>query len=295
MINFYKKSLLNFFFFYVLFSFNFLNSNSPIHDLNIFTKTLKRAEFIYLHKAQTSFDLDDKLDILEQMYKYRDICKKYLNENNYFAENDDFYKVEYVFYPLVKEVIKRLEIHVEMVHGYLRSGPWKRIVKPLCYMACFESAGLITSWLSGVLSSENVNFISKESCNKIGTWNRRIMIGGGGATFLWIMYNYRNDIRRKFRRANNKIKNFDETVLDNEQKLDNEQNKEEKVVSEKSTENNYAAKQDFLNSTTKDNICINNINTEGKYSFIIDKDKSEDFNLKNKKEVNDQEVLEILK
>ena len=101
--------------------------------------------------------------------------------------------IDHLFLPLTKEVIRRLQIHLENKYNWQNKSFFGGIIKPTLYSFCFYVSLLV--FLKMVKHKEVISDKSYQK-GKIG-----IFALSGGVLGLWLFYNYKNEIFRIFRRV----------------------------------------------------------------------------------------------
>ncbi len=110
--------------------------------LSDYRREITKAEF-YCEQTEENENapLKDKQETLENLYDYKNTCAEYLNDEENNDGNPDYLRVENVFLPLTKELIRYLEVHIERVHGPEGATHFARIAKPIVW------AGILTTGL----------------------------------------------------------------------------------------------------------------------------------------------------
>jgi len=157
-----------------------LHSLSAISEQSVanFRSVIESSEHLYVDfEASKMITLDEKIDALDLLYAYKEKWED--------LQDDD---AQELFLPLTKEVIRRLENHLETEHEWQQQGYVGRTLKPL----------LITGGI----------FVITLLLAKLLEWNEWISVDTYGTTkcltgaatppilLLWLLYNYRQELHR---------------------------------------------------------------------------------------------------
>ena len=157
-----------------------LHSLSAMSEQSVadFRNTIESSEHLYLDlESSKNITLDEKLDALDLLYAYKE---KWAD-----LQDDD---AQTLFLPLTKEVIRRLENHLETEYDWKQQGYVGRTLKPLLVTG---SIFVITLLLAKLF--EWNEWIS------VDTYSRTKWVAGASMPpllLLWILYNYQPELYR---------------------------------------------------------------------------------------------------
>ncbi len=184
------------FFVFLLFSKQQELFFSKPERLDKFVNKIEQAESFYLNNQQCC-NFKKELIVLDQLYKYKNICDKILNGfalgKSEFNEQD-CKRIEEEYLALTKEIIRHLEAHLMKVHGWRPARHFSYIVKPVFYGSGLIISSILTSFLLkrlGIISEKNFKNVS--ICSGVG---------GLGIILLWITCNYKDVICRRDKKLN---------------------------------------------------------------------------------------------
>jgi hypothetical protein len=188
-----------FLFFVVNFS-NLFSVSKISMNSNDFLEVINKAEAFYQQQdgdKSTKFTtLSEKLKVRHELYQFKKQFDVYLNKcqtSNEAFDPQEYEMVVTLFLPLLKVVISNLEGHLKKEHNWVRPRHFSRIAKPLVL-----GATLVVSLITLAKILEKTDAISTQDYKEIRT---AIEVGGIGLTGLWIAYNYKDVIARKFSAA----------------------------------------------------------------------------------------------
>jgi len=166
--------------------FSILNANSPFQDFDTFATTIKQAESFYLDPEKEKINLEEKLQILEQLYLYINQYKNFYQTEVPKIKDTIFLKEQNTYYLLTKEVIRYLEVHLKKADGWKEIDHFSRIAKPVTYIA---TASIILLSLFKLL--EKFKMLPNKSYEYL---KKTIPITATSTTALWITSNYKDEI-----------------------------------------------------------------------------------------------------
>jgi hypothetical protein len=187
-----KKSL---FLFWILISADLVSAPKINCDLDKFLQVIENAEKFCQQQDDdkaVQASLSEKLKVRDELYQFRQQFDLYLNECQNSKEFFDPKEYEVVFtqlLPLLKEVVRRLEDHLEKKHNWTKPRHFSRIAKPLVVTSSVVVSAIVLTKIlekAGAFSPE----VSKKIYAIVGA-------GGAGVFGLWLAYNYRDVIARK--------------------------------------------------------------------------------------------------
>jgi hypothetical protein len=183
-----------FFFGVILFSTTLFSAPKIEINLEIFLQTLEKGESVYNRQEEgaNKLSLSEKLKIRDELYKLKNQFDKYLNEcvnSDELFDTKDFEMVSTKLLPLAKEVIRHLELQLEIEHNWHEPRHFSRIAKPLVVTATFVVGTMLAAKIL-----EKADLIDPATAKKTYKY---VAAGGAGILGLWILYNYRDVLARK--------------------------------------------------------------------------------------------------
>ncbi len=183
-----------FFFGIIFFSANLFSAPKIEINLESFLQTIEKGESVYIlqEEGASKLSLSAKLKIRDELYKLKYQFDKYLNEcvnSNELFDTKDFETVSTKLLPLTKEVIRHLELQLEIEHNWHAPRHFSRIAKPLLVTTTLVAGTMLAT---KILNSSG--WIDDEPAKKIYGY---ALAGGAGLASLWILYNYRDEVVRK--------------------------------------------------------------------------------------------------
>jgi hypothetical protein len=143
-----------------------------------FRNIIEEGELFYLDLEQSkTSSLDEKLDVLDALYAYKN---KWLDCVDFDAER--------LFLPLTREVIRRLENHLEDEHDWKQQRYCVRTLKPLLATGGFSVFTLLLIeflYTYGVISCGVYDKTTIATCTSMSS-----------VLTLWLLYNYRQELYR---------------------------------------------------------------------------------------------------
>ncbi len=164
-----------------------------------------KAEVFYLktkysEPEKSKEDLQDRKSLVESLNKYKEKFFNFLFDKK-LVSNFEKRKIEFIYLPVLNEVIRRLQDDTEQLYG---KNIWEpstisRIAKPILW-----STLLTVSSIGAAKLLEKKKVISTETYNK-AKWAglaTGLAVAGGG-----VAYNFNDRIQKRLRKSKNKKKN----------------------------------------------------------------------------------------
>jgi hypothetical protein len=147
-------------------------------SITCFRSIIEEGESFYLEQEKTKMiDFEEKLDVLDALYAYKEKWHDCIDVDT-----------QTLFLPLTKEVIRRLENHLEDKYNWKQPGYCARTLKPLFVTG---SLFMLTSCLVKFLDVYNMISPDVFWMTTIATSTSIPIV-----LVLWLLYNYQQELYR---------------------------------------------------------------------------------------------------